>query len=350
MTTNKTQNIWVSLCAVLLVSVMVACSPAAPTVGEIPSATAVTTEEQPTAEVTEVATATPAAPTIIFTYGSEVDPFAISQTQAALEQLVADSPMKLVIQNDLSLEMLTPNVEVVVGVGPTLNLEELARSAPEISFIAVNDPAAQPAENLSVIGDLRGDQQRQAFMAGYLAAVVSEDNKVAVLVPGEPENSDFILESFITGARFFCGWCRPLYPPYNAFPQWETLSVESANAGFEPIIDTLKLKGVEILYVPGSVATSELLSYLAEVNIKVIGDTSPDQLRNNWVGTVKADPGSALLLLWDDLLAGLEAKQISPQIILDDTDSGLVTEGRYRIFEEMAADLQAGIVSPGEAP
>lgn len=124
MTTNYTRNIWVSIFAVLLVSVMVACSTAVPPVEEMPSETIVVTEEVPATDAPEVSTATPEEPTVIFVYDSEADPFLISQMQAALEQLVADSPMILVIQNDLSLEMLTPNVEVVVGVGPTFNLPD----------------------------------------------------------------------------------------------------------------------------------------------------------------------------------------------------------------------------------
>jgi len=350
MTTNNTRNMWVSIFAVLLVSVMVACSPGSPTVEEMPSATTDVTEELPATDAPEVATATPDVPTVIFAYDSEADSFAVSQIQAALEHLLTDSPMMLMIRDNLILEMLTPNVEVVVGVGPTLNLGELARSAPAIQFVAVNDPAAQPADNLWVVGNLRDDQQRQAFMAGYLAALVSEDSKIAALVPSETEDSNLILDAFINGARFYCGICRPLYPPYNSFPQWETLAVENAKTGFGTVVDNLVAKGVEIVYVPGVLATQELLSYMAELNINVVSDTSPDVRRNNWVATVKADPGLALMELWPDLLAGSELKQISSQIILDDTGSGLLTEGRHRIFEEMAADLQAGIISPGEAP
>lgn len=340
------RNFLARVLTLLLVSVMVACAPAAPIEDDLPSETAAVTEDLMATEVPQEMTATPGMPTVILAYDSETDPFAISQTQSALEQLLTDSTMTLVIHDGLTVEMLTPNVEVVVGVGPILDIAELARSAPMISFVAVNHPEVMPTENLSVVGDPRVNQQHQALMAGYLAALVSEDSKIAILVPSETEDSNIILDAFIDGARFYCGICRPLYPPYNSFPQWETLAVENARSGFGAVIDSLVSKGVEIVYVPGALATPELLSSLAELNIKVIGDTNPDILRNNWVATVKADPGSALVELWPDLLAESDAEQISSLVILDDTDSGLVTEGRYRIFQEMAADLQAGLISP----
>ncbi len=89
-----------------------------------------------------------------------------------------------------------------------------------------------------------------------------------------------------------------------------------------------------------------LLDPALGLGMKVISDGDPDLARNNWVGTVTVDQGTALAGLWPSLISNAEGVQIPGAIILTNTDAGLVSEGRRRLFDEMAADLQAGLVSP----
>lgn len=318
-----------------------------------PAQTEVVLEETLTPQADDTAvlpTPTQAADVVLFAADPKADPFMASQTRAALEGLIVDGEQMLVVATSITPEEVTEYVKVVVGVGPELDLASLAAAAPQTHFVAVDHPEVMPSANLSVIGDPLVDQQHQSFLAGYLAALVSSDYKVAALIPSDSQQSNLMLDAFLIGSRFFCGICKPLYPPYNSFPEWETLPVESAADGFQPVVDGLVAYGVEVLYLQGELHSTQILTYLGDAGIKVVSDRSPDVGRNNWVGTVTADPGPALTSLWPDLMAGAEGTRKPSSLVLIDTEAGLVSDGRMRVFDQMLADLQAGLVLPQSVP
>ena len=335
--------------AILILSVA-SCAPNTDVPTESPAETQGAADVTDTVSPTLTATAVELEPIVVLVASPEADPTGVAQTESALLSLTQDSELMVEIRENLSPGMLTTNVKIVVGVGPGLDLNNLAADAPQTAFVAIDAPDAVPANNVSVIGDPVVDQQRQAFMAGYLAALVSEDYKIAAIVPSGTDSTNQIVDAFVIGARFFCGICQPKYPPYNTFPQWETMSADNAVNGFRSTVDPLIANGVEILYLHGSMASPELLTYLAESSVKVVGVQSPATERNNWVGTIARDPGPALVELWPQLLNGTGGTQIPVSVTLMDTVAGLISEGRYRLFEEMTADLEAGLVSPSAAP
>jgi hypothetical protein len=329
----------------LLIMGLTACAPESALV-ETPAVEPVIETAVPAAtEVLITPAPTDTTPTVLLVSGTDTDPFLWSETQSLLESLAGGSSLRLVILDGLTPESITAEVEVVVGVGQYLELNTLAASAPDVSFVAIADPSAIVAENLSVIGDPIIEARQQAFMAGYLSAVISTDNKVAALIPDENAARDLLAESFVVGARFFCGLCQPLYPPYNPFPQWASLSSSAQEDVFRPAVNQFSSIGVEIMYVHGDLISPELLAYLDELGMKVVSDRAPDIQRSNWVGTITADPAPALEALWPALLSAEPGKRMPSAIVLADRQMGLVSEGRYRLFEAMVAELQAGLVS-----
>jgi len=337
-------------CSIILLGFTTACEPEINETFEpiLTTTEPVQVEEEISTTVAPMATEDLSG--VLLVASPESDPNSVSQIQSALSMLLVEGESVLLLQESLSPDMITLNVKVVIGVGPNLNLSDIAASKPDVSFVAVEDPTAIPASNLSVIGDPIFERQSQAFLAGYLSALISEDYKVAALIPEDIESMDVLIESYMIGAEFFCGVCNPLHPPYNDFPYWQTLSIEDSSSGFEPVIDSLVNYGVEVIFIPKVLTSSELLSYVASLGMKVISDGYPDLARNNWVGTVTLDLGAALVDLWPSLITNPEGVQIPGAIILTNTDAGLVSEGRRRLFDEMAADLQAGLVSPRTVP
>lgn len=329
---------------------MIGCAPAVSEETQPPMETDVETQTPTGTPILHEATPTETLSKVILVLGDGVDPFIATNTQETLEVLVSDESLTLDVVNTLSPEMVSANVKMVVGVGPNLDLNNLATNSPDKAFVAINNPNATPTKNLAVIGDPVVEQAQQAFMAGYLAALISSDYKVGALVPADMDGSDLILESFVNGARFFCGICQPKHPPYNAFPRWETLALENTNSGFQPPIDTLVSSGVEVLYLPEPLNSPDVLTYLDDQGVNVVGDSKPDIVRNNWVGTITINPGSVLVDLWPELMMGPVNVQIPAPIILIDTEAGLVSEGRFRLYEEMLADLEAGLISPQTTP
>jgi len=346
MKNQSSRNAIIQLSALLLIAVFSACVPTSVTTAEELDETTLTAEP-PTITPTLAPTATEPNPALIFVQGEDVDPALLSQMQSEVAVLAEESGFALVSEEVLQPEMLTPNVQVVVGVGSGLNLNGLAPSFPDVTFISIDNLDVIPNDNMFVIGD-PSLQQGQAFLAGYLGAVISSDYKVAGLFSSEAAPD--MVNAFVIGAEYFCGICRPSYPPYNTFPYWDFLAPGSTVNGFQSVVDSLVAYGVEVLYLHGDLVSSELLSYLGEVGMKVISDAPPDMARTNWVGTVAPDYGAALADLWEDILSGAAGVQISAPFILRDTDAGLVSEGRLRLFEEMAEDLNAGLVSTQYVP
>ncbi|MDY6866579.1 MAG: hypothetical protein SVT56_01555 [Chloroflexota bacterium] len=331
----------------LLIIVLSACTPGLATITDLPTE-AEQISEHPAVTDTQAPTATDSSPTALLLYSAEVDSLALSQTQTALTALAEQNGLTLVTSDESTSVVLTPNVRVVVGVGSGLDLNSLSTSNPDIRFVAVDDPDAVPADNLFVIGDPSVRQQRQAFMAGYLAAVISSDYKVGGIFSSEADAD--ILNAYVIGAEYFCGTCRPSYPPYNNFPTWDFLSPGASESGFQPVVDRLVNYGVEILFLQGELISPTLLSYLSDVGILVVSDSPPDMARNNWVGTVRPDRGAALLDVWDEILSESSGVKIPASITLVDTEAGWVSEGRLRLFENMSADLDAGMVSTEYVP
>ncbi len=307
---------------------------------------------QVTEEITATVTPTPTKGLsgVILVASPDADPVSQSQIQAALTRLVSEEELETLNLESFAGEMITPAVKIVIGVGPGLNMVNLAASNPETAFVLVDDPDAIPSANLTVIGDPVVEIQHQYFLAGYLSALISEDYKAAVLIPANDENGNTMINSFMVGTEFFCGVCNPLHPPYNDFPYWQTLSLENALSGFEPVIDSLVIYGVEVLFIPEVLASSELLSYVGTLGLKVVSDGPPDMARNNWVGSVMVDKGEALVELWPHLISRSEGVQVPGVLSLSNMEAGLVSAGRLSLFEEMVADLSAGLISPISIP
>jgi hypothetical protein len=352
MTRSNRQIRLILALSALLVLLVSACAPdpTDPADTPLPEETLAATEMTSPQQETAAPTATPDSSRVILVTGEAADADLAAAVQSPLESLAAEAGLVFMAQPNLTADELTPGVKVVVSVGGGVDLAALAAAAPGTQFVGIRNPGLSPGSNVSVLGEPGADQQRLSFMAGYLAALVSDDYKIAGLVAAGDETGGLAADSFVIGARFYCGLCQPKYPPYGVFPKWESFAPGSGANVWSPIIDALVSQGVEIVYVHSAVATPALFSYLSDQGVKLISDTPSDVQRNNWVGTLVVDPEPALRLIWPDLMAGAGGFQTPLSVRLTDTDAGLVSEGRYRLFEEMLAELEAGMVLPEPVP
>ena len=326
--------------SILFASLLSACGPKTAVPGTDISETSIPLETQ------TPSTPTLGAPTVLLVVSPDANPATTAQLQATLETLAAGSSMTLTVVNSLTPDQLTENIKVVVGLGTGTDLAALALAAPAVQFVAIDQPAAVPGVNLSVVGNPLVEEERQSFMGGYLAALVTSDYKVAGLIPADIPLTVEAQNAYMSGARFYCGLCKSLYPPYNAYPQVFTLPAGSDAAAIQNMVGTLDGLGIEVVYVHAALVTPELLNLLGDYGIEVVGGTSPDMARNNWVGTVVVDPSPALAAIWGDVMAGNGGRQMPGSIVLLDLESGLLSEGRMMMFEEMKTDLEADLVLP----
>jgi len=295
-------------------------------------------------------TATPEASQVILVTGETPDSRLLDLTTTALQTLAEESGLRLLTQTTLSPEDITSGVRVVVVLKDAVDVSAAAAGAPNVQFIGIRTSGAAAASNVSILGDSITDQEYLSFLAGYLSALISTDYKMAALVSSGTEDGAVAADAYIIGARFYCGLCQPKYPPYGTFPKWESLAVGSDSGAWQPLVDALVNSGVEILYLQAPVLSPELLTYLADQGIKIVSDGLPDMLRAQWVATLTLDPSASLAAIWPDLMSGVGGHQMPLSVDLVDLENGWVSEGRYRLFEEMVADLEAGLVSPKSVP
>jgi hypothetical protein len=287
---------------------------------------------------------------VLIAVGSNAEAGIISRVIDAVEVFAAADGLDMVVEDGLSSEMITPETRIVVGIGADLDISSIAADTPQVSFLALEHQGVTPGANLFVIGDPAEDWQRQVFMAGYLTALVSSDNKMGALIPADSENPEQIVELFNNGARFYCGICRPQFPPYGNFPRWEILSLSNGETGFQPVVDDFIVSGIDIIYVHGALASPSLLSYLAERDIKVVSNSGPDARGANWVGTLIVDPAPALDVIWTDLLTGQDGYQLPASVTVVNRNTSLFSDARYRLFDSVLSDLEQGLIGLTDSP
>jgi len=345
----KLRSLLIIIASIVLVFVIAACEPSSVLETIDPEEMNTESPSEVETEIPPTLTPTQSVQKVILISEQGVDEFTLLQVQMALETLTTEAGYALEIQDEASLEAMT-GVLLVVSIGGDIDVDNLAQRYPEVPFVVVDNPNAVPASNVYVIGDPIVDQQNRAFMAGYLAALISEDYKVAALVSSEIDATEILLESFVIGARFFCGLCQPKYPPYQSFPQWQTLPGDNLEDQYQPIIDSFGNNGVEVLYVHGDLAVSPVMNAASENGMTVLSDQSPEMRLNNYAGTIVHDPSQALSELLPEILNGREGNRVPASIILADRNPALVSEGRYSMFLEMAENLQNGLVSAEAVP
>jgi len=159
---------------------------------------------------------------------------------------------------------------VVVVLQSDPGLAGLVKEAPNVQFVAVGIPGLQPGSNLSLIGPEGFRPDQQAFMAGYVAAILTFDWRVGVLTQGDTNGGQLVQDAFNNGVRFFCGLCRPAHPPYLAYPQAFAIASPGDESSWRSAADSLLQGSVTTAYVSPASSSPALLTYLYQAKVNLI--------------------------------------------------------------------------------
>jgi hypothetical protein len=311
--------------------------------------------EEPTGIVsTPTVTDIPATPTPTATPLPEralliTDPAMGGGLEAALAELATESGLLFDVSADLPSGEIGPEVRVVVLAQELPNLQDLIASAPFTQFVVIGGAGLQPAANLSIIGPEGERPDLQGFLAGYLAAVATQDWRVAALrITGDPA-SKAALNGFVAGARYFCGLCNPPFPPFG-YPRTVELDSGSTPSEWQTALDSLvsNAADVQTLYLAPGSADEALLAQIAQTRLFLIGTQVPANFpRERWMATVLVDPAPALQAMWPELLAG-NGSMVEPLLIgIADVNQSLLSPGRQMLVEALIDDLNAGYIDTG---
>lgn len=305
-------------------------------------------ETSVTESPTETAAPTQTIPArVILVAPQGTDPLLLSDIQDLLSPLSRDAGLVFVTQELLTNEPWKEPVSIVVAMDGVPNLMELVNSHPDVQFLSLFDPGLLQAPNLSTISITAEDLQKQAFTAGYLAAVVTPNYRVGVLATGD-DLGLIASDSFFIGAQYFCGLCNSRFGPIEYYPKLAIVSDPTSAPSWQAAVDLLLSRAVTTVYVQSEVINPDLVNYLFENNVRVISPVSIPELTadENWLATLSFDPLPGIQMLFSDLVSGKGGLSAASRIVLIDTDSGSISEGRMALIQKTLDELLNGYIKP----
>ena len=185
------------------------------------------------------------------------------------------------------------------------------------------------------------------FLAGYTAAMLTDDYRIGMLMPKDNGDAIRSLNSFSNGRTFYCGLCRPyFYLPWD-FPQFLEIGEEQDVNDYDAFADILILQyKTRAIFVYPDIQTQELVDYIGTTGTFMIGTTSPEQIPSGWIMTIQPDSIKAIQSAWAQLIAGQGGLTIQSPLGLSDIDQSLLTPGKQRLVQKTLDDLQAGLIAP----
>ncbi|MEA3351998.1 MAG: hypothetical protein U9Q82_15430 [Chloroflexota bacterium] len=303
----------------------------------------------PTSTLTPVPTPTPLPPVGVLLAPAGADTELVEKLQSFLSQAIPDQGLRFQVLPSLSAEIIAAeDIQWVIAVPPDPGLNDLVASAPETRFLALGFDELEPEPNLSAIisNDARLDQQ--GFIAGYIAALITPDWRVGIITVADTTAGEIARQSFITGAKFYCGLCTPSYPPFVEYPMPVRLKAGANAAEWRVAADILIRNGVETIYIAPGGGDETLLQYLAQSEIKMIsGVAPPEGLSEYWVATLGFSHLDAFYDFWPDFVNGVDNQSVAIPLTLTDINPNLLSPGRQRLVDQTWSRIEAGFINLG---
>ena len=336
---------------ILVILGLGACSsgktPDSPTVQPL-NATATPTIFQPSA--TPTPSPTP-QPRVVLLAPAGSDPQQKEALQTLLTDLAAQSGLDLQVLASASPADLTPDVRVVVALHTDPGLTALATAAPQTQFLAVGIPGIQTGTNISVVETQGVRPDQQGFLAGYLASLVTTDWRVGVLSTNDNPAGMAQRQGFLNGAIFYCGLCRPAYPPFVQYPLYADLASGASASDQQAAADGLIVQGVTTVYVAPGAGDSSLLEYLAGKGVNLIGSEPPPAgISEHWIATINGDWLTGVRQAWDRIMNNGPVSDLSVPLLIGDRNETLFSTGRQRLAEQVRNELASGAIDTGVDP
>ncbi|UCF61479.1 MAG: hypothetical protein JSV37_02015, partial [Anaerolineaceae bacterium] len=293
-------------------------------------------------------TYTPSPPRVILLASKDADAELVLSVEGVIRELVNEGGYVVETRTTLSSDEIDASVQFVVGFPPDQDMEILAESVEAVQFLSIGIPGLSPRDNLSLIGPMGFRPDQVGFMAGYISALITQDWRVGVIGRSDTTTGLADINGFVNGARYYCGTCRPVFPPYVQYPIQVSLSEFEIENAWQAAVDTLIEAAVDTVYVSPEIEEPQLLSALVESGMIVLGGRKPsDELLINWVVTIQEDPAEAVRELWEDLLGGQGGASIPVPITMHDINPELYSYGRQRLVEEILGELLEGFIDTG---
>jgi hypothetical protein len=266
--------------------------------------------------------------------------------RAAFETLAGQSGFSFESQPSLNLEAVDGTIRAVILIGHVEGLAEMAAQNPAVGFILVDVDGAVEGTNVYHLSAAQVGADQVAFLAGYMAAVTTFDWRVGAVALNDAAGSQD-LAAFEAGVRYFCGWCRPVYPPYYEYPQMITASAADGANGAAAASSLVEV-GVETVFVSSDLASHEFLAPLAEAGLAIIAPVEPRAgFEDQWMATIQGDFQGVLEAVWAAMVAGEPVLETGSALHISHLNDNLISVGRAVLVQQAADELQSGFITTG---
>jgi len=344
-----TTRIILLICLGWLISLLSACGTVIPT-----TKPTYTPFPSPTASLTPAPTLTPTPtpqpPLAVLLAATGADQAQISHLQTGLNDIVLAAGLRWQVWQQLTKNDLIPSLRLVVVIPPDPGLAEWIAAAPDTQFLAIGIPGLEAAPNLTSIGADGDRTDQQGFIAGVIAAMLSDDWRVGVISLSDTLEGRSARTGFLNGVVYFCGLCRPAHPPFYEYPLYFELPSTASPAEWQEAANYMVDHAAATVYVYPGAGNESMLSILANAKVNIISSGEPPQAaRSSWVVSLTTDPLPLIQNQVKGLLDGsLSAGQsLVVPIQFTQTDQLKFTPGKQRLAGQVLSDLQAGYIDTG---
>ena len=308
--------------------------------------------QTPTASPTPLPTNTPTplAPVGVFLTPEGANPKLVEELGALVNQYIKEQGLRYQVLPNLSAsDFQTEDYEIVVVIPPFPELTALAQEAPDTKFLAIGFEGLSTGDNLSLLGSGGADYDVQGFIAGYMAAMITDDWRVGVLSLEEDPNALAAREGFRTGAKYYCGWCSPKYPPMATiyiYPQYIDLPVDASSSEISIYIDYLVDRVVNTFYIVPGVGTPQIYQTLIGYEKYIIGSGIDyrEEYREYWVASLEYDLVNALVEFWPKFIEAETGLEELPPLLIRDVNEDLLSEGKLNLVNKILEEVEAGFI------
>ena len=300
-----------------------------------------------TAIPTSTPTPTPPPPVAVLLAGAGSDQAQVSTLQTALNDSVVKAGLRWQVRQKLTLSDLAPELKLVVVLPPDPGIAELVAAAPATQFLAIGIPGLPAASNLTTLGAEGARTDQQGFIAGVIAAMLSDDWRVGAISLSDTVEGLSARTGFLNGVVYFCGLCRPAHPPFYEYPLYIELPSTATSAEWQEAANYMVDHLAKTVYVYPGAGDEAMLSILADAKVNIIsGGAPPANTGSSWVVSLTTDPvpliQSTVAGLLDGSLKGGQALTIPIQFT--QVNPALLTPGKQRLAQQVLSDLQAGYI------
>ncbi len=239
--------------------------------------------------------------------------------------------------------------QVVVVLAPFPELQTLAEFATNTKFLAVGFNELETRDNLSILRSGGGDYDVQGFVAGYIAAMITDDWRVGALSVQENPDALAARNGFRTGVKYYCGLCNPKYAPTGInyqYPKYIDLPVDATDLQISANVDFLVDRAVNTFYIVPGVGTPQIYRMLVAYQKNIIGTGSDfkEEYQDHWVVSLEYDLVAALEEFWPLFIEAESGFEHIPPLLLTDINYDLLSEGKVMMVEKILEEVGSGYI------